>query len=358
MTFTADEKAIIFLDSIESFDYRKKSSVLGLFSRPRELFDAKYEDIAEAVDEDAARIISAALRLDGFIDRAVDGATANADGAITFLSADYPQELKDIDFFPLVLYYRGNRRLLAARNKFSVVGSRKTLPQYYTAGENVAEKLAESGVVIVTGIAEGGDGCAAEGSVKSGNLISVIAGGIDRVHPRNRQNFADEIAKSGLLITESPSGTVPKIYFYPIRNRIIAALGRGTLIVSGSGTSGARYTAAYAAEYGKDVFCFPYGLGISSGELCKELLKNGAYMVESAEEIAEICGFKIEREEKIDLDGYEKVVYDAINGGVTRLDKLMEKTGLKASEMMPILGMLELKRLVVRDSGGNVNTVK
>ncbi|MBR6737647.1 MAG: DNA-protecting protein DprA [Clostridia bacterium] len=271
---------------------------------------------------------------------------------ITETDALYPNELKNTPFAPICLYAKGNLNLLASKNKFSIVGSRKTPPQILKLTESISNKLASAGVTIVTGIAVGGDLSAIKGAIETKNVISVLAGGFDFCLSEYNSDYIEKLFKNGLVITEHPPCVKAMPYSYPIRNRIIAGLSMGTLIVSGSHKSGARHTANYALEYGRDVFAFPYLPCTSQGELCNKLIKDGAYLVETASDIAEVCGFDIEKSASLQLSGTEKTVFEVISKGSVSVDAIAEETGLKVFELMPVLTLLEIKGVIVKDGNG------
>ena len=140
-----------------------------------------------------------------------------------------------------------------------------------------------------------------------------------------------------------------------MRNRIIAALSDVTLIVSGDMSSGTKYTAEYANDYGRDVAVLPYGLGVKSGELCKSLLKNGAAITETAEEVAYLMKMPFEKQSAVNLNDDEKAVYKSIKSGIRSLDELSLRTGMKIYELMAITVSLEMKGLVTKSPDGTLD---
>ncbi len=353
MILSDEEIAAVFIDTLPDLENKKKRALFGLFDKPSEVLDAGKETLLKATDEKTAAEIYKKARDASYIKAAVKKATASADGVIALGSEKYPEELAETPVPPLVLYYAGNAELLKGK-KIAAVGSRKTLPQYLKTVTETIGRITEAGITAVTGIADGADSAAIEGGLKNGRIISVLPGGLDKLSPKNKKGLMDEIVKKGLVVTECSGGTETRQYSYPVRNRIIAGLAAATLIVSGEEDSGARYTAEYAAEYGREVMCFPYGLGVPSGELCKSLVKRGAKLVETAEDVAEILGVKLSEKANTVLSEKERLVYETIRSGINRADKIVEKTGLKIYELMPVLGMLELKGLTVRNTSGEI----
>lgn len=275
--------------------------------------------------------------------------TASGITVITEFSDFYPLEYKELPDRPICLYAKGNLSLLSKKDKFSIVGSRKTLPSMLKIAEDYSSKLSSSGVVIVTGVAGGGDLSAIKGAIKSKNLICILAGGFDYINKEYTLSFIEKVSKTCLLLSEYPPFVQAKRYFYPFRNRLIAGLSKGTLIISGSYKSGVKYTANYALDYGKDVFCFPYALGVSSGEICNQIIKDGGYLVTDIEDITQALGFSIKNDFKVSLSETEKVVLSAIKNGCVTVDLIIENTNLKIYEVMPALTSLEIKNLVTNN---------
>ena len=360
---TREENALVFLDSFESLEYKHKKALLDLAKSPCELF--RNTDIINGYFSSIGKpqIASAmllALKDKDYVKEVIKSSLLGADDVITLASENYPLELANIPTPPLVLYARGNVKLLE-KQKFAIVGSRKTLALYAKKAEEIAEKLSLSGVAIVTGIAEGADTCAIKGALASGNIISVFAGEVGKAYPATANELAQRIIKSGgLIISEFPAGRSPRVYSYPVRNRIIAGLSLGSLIVSGAESSGTRYTAGYSADFGREVFCLPYGIGVASGEICKALIKNGATMVETAEEIAGALNINLKEENQVEveLSDNEKTLYNLIRDGVSNTDILAERSGLLIFEITIALGMLELKGLIVKDLNGEYSSSK
>lgn len=352
------EKAVIFLDGVEGLEYKYKKFILenfdgNIFTETDKLFSFCEKNGALVIGKSLVEMLSDK----NYAENKIACALRGADDVVTVLSCGeqgeyYPQSLRETPVPPLVLYMKGNKELMKEKFKVSIVGSRKTLPQYLAATEKVAKELALNGAVVVTGIADGADSAAIKGAAETGNIISVQASGVYPVSPASKQPLADKIAANGLLISENPHGYAPRNFSYPVRNRIIAALSRVTLIASGNMHSGAKYTADYAADYGRDIACFPYGFGVSSGELCKTLVKSGAAMVESAEEVAFLVGMPFGKTDEVKLNDAEKAVYKSIKAGVRSTDALVEKTGMKVYELMTITVSLEMKKLITRGVDG------
>ncbi len=352
MRLTDDERAVVFLDSFERLEYKHKAKLLFSLKKPSEIFTDKglIERFFKAIkEEEIGSHIVRAMSIDGFIDEAITKTLGAADGVVTVFSENYPKELKETDLPPLALYYKGNVELLNAKRKFSIVGSRKTLEPYSLRAEEIAETLTKNGIVVVTGFAEGGDAAALGGAIKGGGAITVFAGGVDVVYPKRHEALAESVKGNGLIISEHRSDFAPKFYSFIMRNRIIAGLGGGVLIVSGNKKSGTRHTAEFALSYGREVCCFPYGFG-ESGSICKELIKNGAALVETAGDVAAVMDYKLTEQNKIEVSEEENSVLNLIKTGITDADDIITNSKLSVAKAIEVLTNLELKRLIARDS--------
>ncbi len=272
---------------------------------------------------------------------------------ITEDSEEYPYRLYSITDRPICLYCVGNVGLLSSENTFAIVGSRKTIPSVLKLGEDFAEQLSNSNVTVVTGVAGGGDLSAIKGAYKSGNLICVLACGIDNAGKEYTRDYINKVLSlGGLIVSEYPPNVVALPYYYPFRNRIIAGLSQGVLIMSGDYKSGTRYTLNYALDYGREVFAFPYNVGVSSGETCNKIIKDGGYMVTEINDIAEVMGYNVALSIDIELSQHEKIVLANIKLGKTTVDELMSETGYKIFELIPTLTSLEIKNLIVKNGSG------
>lgn len=276
---------------------------------------------------------------------------------ITEVCNNYPSEFLFLEDKPVCLYLTGNVELLKAKDKFSIVGSRKTLPSILKITEEYSNKLSSNGVVIVTGVALGGDLSAIKGAINSGNIICILAGGFDNIENEYTHEYLKKVMNKGLLISENRPNVKPMPYFYPRRNRLFSALSKGVLIVSGSFKSGTRHTANYALDYGKEVFAFPYGLNITSGEICNQIIKDGGYLVTDINDISEVCGFEVTKNEQISLNENEKAVLSVIKTGIVTVDNIIQLTGLKIYELMPVLTSLEIKKLIVKSGADNYQPI-
>ena len=276
---------------------------------------------------------------------------------VTYRSSLYPENLKHIDEPPVILYCKGNTALLES-NCFSVVGSRRTSAPALALCKRISGELTKA-FTVVTGMAEGADSAAIEGALPSGKVISVLANGFDYFYPAVNRGLIEKVASNGLLISEYPPHMQPLKYNFPRRNRILAGLSRGTLVVSAGMKSGALITADYALEYGRDVFAFPYGAGVSSGAGCNRLIKNGAYLTENILDIFEVFGLDLEKlNRETPLTEEETAVLEEIKlAGEAFLPEIAQKLNKFTYQLIPVTVSLELKGLITRLGGNRYSIV-
>lgn len=360
MNLNENEKAMLFLDSFVGLDAEKKLKILSYYSCPSEMIENP-EEIQNILEETAGKEFYREFKdkiKSGYVEKLIAYLDKAGVVPVTVESKNYPSDLLEINNYPLVLYCKGNCDLLNKKNLFAIVGSRNTQNVNYALAEEISGDLSESGVVVVTGTADGGDTAAINGALKTGNIICVAASGIDNIYPSVNQNLIDKVAANGLVISEYFPTVKSRQWMFPYRNRIIAGLSKGVLIVSGSFKSGTRHTANYALEYGKEVFAFPYNLGVVSGEICNYLIKNGAYLCENSQDVLSVLGVTPTLKREIALTEIEKKVYDAISPGSVHVDVIASQTGLKQFQLTPVIMSLEIKKIIVKDGLNTYSPLK
>ena len=357
---TLNRNALILLDGFLNFEYKHKVNVINLYQNVGEIFENPTPAINYLDSTDCGLTSSALITAikNNYIISLIEEYNKNDVKVITIYDSEYPKRLKDLPFNPLCLYAKGNLALLNAKNTLSIVGSRKTLSEYAKMTMNLASSFAKSGVVIVTGVASGGDACAINGAIDSGNLICVLASGFNYIDLEINRDLINSVITKGLIISEYPPEVAPRNFRYPIRNRIIAGLGDGTLIVSGNQISGTRHTASYSLEYGKDVFCFPYSPNYEGGKLCNALIKDGAILTTCEQDIIEVLRFESIVNNKIELTTNEELVFNAIKDGVTKVDDLCCQLNIKIFVLMPIISSLEIKGVITKGTASEYLPIK
>lgn len=206
--------------------------------------------------------------------------------AITILDENYPSLLKEIYQPPWVLFAKGNLSLLAKQPKLAVVGSRQATQYGKSAIRLLFPPLVEKGVVIVSGLANGIDTLAHENAMKNGgDTIAVIAGGLNRIYPKENTELAREMMKTQLVVSEYPPNTKPERWHFPARNRIISGMSNGTFIIEAKRKSGSLITANYAVNEGREVFSLPGSIFNPYSSGTNDLIQQGAKPVMSSEDI-------------------------------------------------------------------------
>ncbi len=206
-------------------------------------------------------------------------------------SPDYPRLLGEMEGAPPILLARGDA-LLAARPAVAIVGARNSSAGAVKLARDFGAALAEAGLTVVSGLARGIDGAAHRGALSAGTdgggTIGVIASGIDIAYPPEHADLQDEVATRGLLVTEHPPGTEPLARHFPARNRIIAGLAAGTLVVEAAPKSGSLITARLAGEAGREVMAIPGSPLDSRAHGGNQLIRDGAVLVQSPEDVIEL----------------------------------------------------------------------
>jgi len=360
ITYTKDERAVIWLDSFLGLEYKYKVSILNNAKQPFEITEnlPKFSSlIINFVGESVYNNMQMSLN-ESYIDLLIKNLEDNNIEVVTRYSKNFPESLKEIPTCPIILYCKGNTSLLLNENKFSIVGSRKTIPIAIKSTEDIARQLSENNFTIVTGLAEGGDTAAIKGAIESGRIISVLAYGFNYVYPEYNRNLLKQIELKGLVISEHTPETSPLPFMFPIRNRIIAGLSKGTLIVSGGVKSGTYYTADYAVEFNRDLFAFPYSIGVSSGVMCNNFIKKGAILTESVLDITGHYGINFEENNiSFELTENESKCFNILKGNELHLNEILKLSGLKIFELLPVLSNLEIKKLILK-CGANKYTTK
>lgn len=353
MSYTAEEKGLVWLCSLSGFEPRERIALLRAAKDPALLL-RDLEKIAPSVIREERKGVyngrGPERRLEE-TERFLDEMDEKGQFALFPMSEDFPKSLSAADP-PLVLFGRGNRALLKER-RFCIVGSRNTPPWAVKAGEKIARRLAEK-FVIVTGLAEGGDRAAIDGALPTGRIISVLPCGLDECYPAAHFGVKEEIARKGLLLSEVPPKEKAAKYSFHARNRILAGLSEGVLLLSAGARSGALITADFALEYGRDVFAIPYNPNVAQGVGCNELIKRGACLTTDEGDILREFGMELPPvgEEKLTPDE-SRVINLLRESGELHAATLAEKLGKQIYEIAALLASLELKGLVVK-SGGNM----
>lgn len=273
----------------------------------------------------------------------------------------YPAELLQTQDPPLLLYVLGRLDALQHPLRLAVVGSRNPTPQGALNARQFAHALGQSGACIVSGLALGVDGAAHEGALEAGAMtIAVVGTGLDRVYPSRHRDLAHRIAVQGALVSEYPLGTPPLSPNFPRRNRIISGLSQGTLVVEAALQSGSLITARQAAEQGREVFAIPGSIHSPQARGCHALIRQGAKLVESAQDILEELRVPdpLRLNKPADLTAGTADPLLAVMGfDPLSLDALQARCGLDTASLQARLLELELDGHVGRLPGGLLQRV-
>ncbi len=349
--YTEEEINLITLSSFTQLAYAVKKSMLSSFNS----FVPDFSKYDGKLIKSPPRGVYNKIR-DNFSDSSYRRALLeklSAKGIVcaTYVSEIYPDFLRHIPDPPIVLYCKGDVSLLKSRC-FSVVGSRRSSQKVLAYCRKICGELAAA-FTVVSGIAEGADAAALEGALSCGRAVSVLANGFDHVYPAVNGDLIKRVERNGLLVTEYSPEETARPFHFPFRNRIIAGLSMGTLVVSAGSKSGALITADYAAEFGRDVFAFPYSPGCPEGSGCNALIKNGAYLVENILDIFQTYGLDFKKPVAVSLTQAEREVYEAIRDcGDAFIAVIAEKLGKAPHQLIAPISSLEIKGLVV-SLGGN-----
>lgn len=321
----------------------------------------------EAVPRLAARAGGEAPRLASVeeIDRELEAVDRLGARYVFLGAAPYPPLLAEMDMAPPALIVRGDVSLFE-RTAVALVGARNASAAACRFARDLAHGLAEQGLAVVSGLARGIDTAAHAGSL-SGGTIAVIASGIDIAYPPENAALQEEIAEKGLLIAEQPPGREPLARHFPWRNRIIAGLSVGTVVIEAAPKSGSLITARLAAEAGRDVMAVPGSPVDPRAQGCNQLIRDGAILVQNVADIVETIrplrlpfrapesGFSAESAPDAASDGDRATIASLLSPAPVAVDEIVRQSGLAPALVQLILLELELAGRIERHAGGRVS---
>lgn len=325
--------------------------LIEAFGPPESILSADPADVARIAGDSTAALRTGAAQAE--VQRALEWASRPGCYIVTLADARYPRLLLEIPDPPPLFYARGKIDLLN-RPMLAVVGSRNATAQGLRNAETFSRTFSAGGLTIVSGLALGIDEAAHRGGLGgAGSTIAVLGTGIDIAYPkRNAQLFAD-IANSGLLISEYPIGTPPVAHNFPRRNRLISGLSRGCLVIEAALGSGSLITARLAAEQGREVFAIPGSIHSPLSRGCHSLIKQGAKLVETAEDVLVEFGSwshastSTPQPEEMSAGLLGHMGFDPVD-----IDALCARASLPAEAVTSELLRLELDGLVATLPGG------
>jgi len=278
---------------------------------------------------------------------------------------DYPRALREIEDPPGILFTRGTFAPQDAL-AIAIVGSRHGTHYGLVQAERLAASLARAGLTIVSGLARGIDAAAHRGALDAGGrTVAVLGSGLLNIYPPEHAALADEVAAHGVLLSEAPPRSAPLSGTFPQRNRIISGISLGVVVVEASTTSGALITARHAMEQGRDVFAVPGRVDSRTSHGCHRLIRDGAKLVETADDVLEELGPLVAAATKADghaihhpaellLNELEQQVIAQIGSDPCTIDEVIRTSGLGAAQVLSTLSALEMRRLIRRLGGNRV----
>lgn len=332
--------------------------MLQAFGLPEAIFKAQGSELRSVIG-DARATTLAQHDAEADIAAALTWAELPGNHLITLADTAYPPELLDSADPPILLYAKGNITLLQ-RPMLAIVGSRNATRQGELDAEAFASHLSAAGLTIVSGMAVGIDAAAHRGGLKEKSAtVAVIGTGIDRVYPARNAELAHAIAAHGLIISEFALGTGPLAHNFPRRNRIIAGLARGCLVIEAAERSGSLITARLAAEAGREVFAIPGSIHSVLAHGCHRLIRQGAKLVESVDDILEELAWEavvrptFDRDtETTPLSDEELNVINALGDAPCDLETLVARSGLTPDALLAMLLPMELDGRIASLPGG------
>jgi DNA processing protein len=354
----SDLAAWLRLTLIPGLGGQGQRRLLQTFGLPEAVFKARGSELRAALGDTLATAL-ANQDVDAEIETALAWASEPGNHLVSLADPAYPRELLTSDDPPILLYAKGRVELLQ-QPMLAIVGSRNATRQGELDAEAFAANLSSAGLTIVSGMALGIDAAAHRGGLKGKNsTVAVIGTGIDRIYPARNAGLARQIAENGLIISEFPLGMGPLAHNFPRRNRIIAGLGRGCLVVEAAERSGSLITARLAAEAGREVFAIPGSIHSALARGCHRLIRQGAKLVESAEDILEELKWEdvvrpissIDTETTPATDEELKVI-NALGDAPCDLEALATRSGLTPDALLAMLLPMELDGRIASLPGG------
>jgi DNA processing protein len=352
----AELRAWLRLTLVPTIGGDSQRRLLDAFGSPEEIFSAAPAALAAVVGADgAARLLGHAAAAE--VEAALSWAGEAGHCILTLGDAEYPQALLDSADPPTLLYVAGRVELLG-RPALAIVGSRNATRQGEENATAFAAALAAAGLVIVSGLALGIDAAAHRGGLKEGATIAVIGTGPDRIYPARNEALARSIADQGAIVSEFPLGTPPLAGNFPRRNRIIAGLCRGCLVVEAAARSGSLITARLAGEAGREVFAIPGSIHSPLSKGCHQLIRQGAKLVETAVDVLEELGWHGLQggaglpPNASSPDGAAAALLAAIGHDPCDIDTIAARSGLTPDSLLAMLLELELDGRVASLPGG------
>lgn len=335
--------------------------LLVALGSPEKILAASHRELTRIVSAKLAQQICAGPARDA-IDVAAAWLEDTANRVIALGDPRYPQALLQIPDPPPVLYVKGRTDLLNAP-ALAIVGSRHATPQGAALAESFAATLSDAGLTIVSGLALGIDAAAHCGGLSGpSSSIAVVGTGLDVVYPARNRPLAHQLAASGTLVSEFPLGTGPIAGNFPRRNRLISGLARGCLVIEAAAQSGSLITARLANEQGREVFAVPGSVHSPLSKGCHQLIKQGAKLVESAQDILEELNLPLQRQPDTaaasPVDAQEAALLQHLGFDPCDIDTLAARSGLASDVVSALLTQFEIDGRIATMPGGKYQRLR
>lgn len=361
MLMDQDLEAWLRLSLLDGLGPQTLRKLLIAHGSPKDILAASARDLAALVPSAEVSAIRNGGASDEALNKVRQWLTDPANHVLTFADVDYPRQLLEIADPPPLLYVKGRLELLNQPG-FAIVGSRNATAQGVGNAEAFAITLSNAGLTIISGLALGVDAAAHRGGLSGkASTIAVVGTGLDVVYPARNRELAHQIAAQGVLLSEFALGTPPVASNFPRRNRLICGLSRGVLVVEAAVSSGSLTTARLAADQGRDVFAIPGSIHSPLAKGCHALIKQGAKLVESAQDVLEELGEAAPAPGFASTTGKtvgEHPLLNHIGFDPVDTDTLQQRCGLTAADINMALTDLELTGQIESLPGGRWQRVR
>ncbi len=360
--FDAALVAAVRLAMVPGVGPATRRTLLEKFGSPEAVLAAAPSQLRDVpgVGPKLTRSISAAEEID--VESQLRLCRENGVQLLIEASPDYPRLLREIYDPPAVLFVRGHLQPEDAL-AIAIVGTRHASNYGRQQAERLAGGLARAGLTVVSGLARGIDAAAHQASLRAGGrTLAVLGSGVLNVYPPEHQELAEQVIRAGAVISENSPLSEPMIGTFPQRNRLITGMTLGVIVVEAGQRSGALISARHAMEQGREVFAVPGRVDSRTSHGCHQLIRDGAKLVETVEDVLDELGPLVEATPRADgrvvhhpaelqLNEQERLVLDAIDTDPTSIDNVALTSGLPVQRVLATLSVLEMRRLIRRVSG-------
>ncbi len=351
----ADAESWLRFASVPSLGPASQRKLLSVFGSPQDVFAASRADLLRVVNNAAASALQTGPD-EQVVQTALAWLRESGNHLLTIADPRYPSALLEIADPPLLLFAKGRLELLR-QPALAVVGSRSASAGGARDAQSFSQVLSDAGLTIVSGLALGIDAAAHRGGLAgASSSIGVVGTGLDKVYPARNRQLAHQLAEEGVLLSEFPLGTPPLPGNFPRRNRVISGLSRGVLVIEAALRSGSLITARQALDQGREVYAIPGSIHSPVAKGCHWLIKQGAKLVETAQDVLEELSMAVPPVESArdapQLDPAAATLLSSLGFEPIDLDTICERAGIAASVGATLLLNLELAGCVERLPGG------